>query len=121
MGTIDNPSKKPLEATLTDVDADIHSLDKNAGDGVGTIYYVGVADLADEVDIKAKSKTAVTFTGATTSESSTNADLAARISQDCVTGSSTNMRVKLKTVSVELWRFDAEIPTCVDYDFTIPC
>merc|ERR1711948_170574 len=117
--TIDNPSKKPLEATLTDVDADIKSLDKNAGDGVGTVYDLGIADLAEEADINAKSKTDVAFNGATTSESSTNANLAARINEDCVLGSSTNMRVTLKTISVEVWRFGADLPAGMDYDFTV--
>jgi hypothetical protein len=126
--SIDNPSKKPLEAKLLDVDADIDSLDQNAGDGVGEALELGVAELAEGTKIKAESVTAITFLGYTTDAASSNAVLAQRIVNDCgssygATGGTgnTKMRVNLKKIEVEVWGFKGDISTNYDADFTVPC
>jgi hypothetical protein len=125
--SIDNPSKKPLEATLKKVDADIDSLDQTAADGVGVPLELGVAELDASTKIKAESVTALTFIGYTTEAASSNADLAQRIFNEC--GSSygasaagdTKMRVYIRNVEVEILGISGEHDMNYDTDFVVPC
>merc|ERR1712066_218076 len=80
---VDNPRRKPIEATVKAVDARVHSLDKGAFDAIGEAVYIGDAVLQNEVKIAAESIVDIKFTAGTTPESSTNPTLVSRLASDC--------------------------------------
>lgn len=117
---IDNPNGWPIKGSVETLIADMWSMDKDAADEIGELYYLGQASLPEPIVVDTNSEAEFDVSTAVfvqTSDTS-SVSLLARLNRDCgmlAADKTTKLRIKItKTVAtvadVELDLSGLEIP-----------
>jgi len=121
---IDNPNGWPMSGTIISAEADVFSLDKNNENESEQMFYIGKANLPNEVAITTHSNTSFHVSVEDELKKS-DVPLAARLTSDCgplTKEATTKVGINFTKAVVSFWKKKIELDDLgIFFNATIPC